>query len=238
MSSPKIVLYTNRTCPWAHRAHIVLQELGLPFEEVTIDLDTPREPWYLEVNPRGLVPSLSYNGEVITESGIVAQFLADAYPSHLVPPSNTPEGALQRSRIAFFVDTYSSKAAPHYNAALRGATEADRKAGVESYVAAIKKEIEPLLYQGLEGKQHGPFFGGSDKLTLVEVLLGSFLIRLHAFADKEADLIDPAIWEGLAEAKNFSRWAQATREHPSVNGIFDAKACADRTKKKLLANRK
>lgn len=51
MSSPKITLYTNRTCPWAHRAHIVLQELGLPFEEVTIDLDTPREPWYLEVNP-------------------------------------------------------------------------------------------------------------------------------------------------------------------------------------------
>lgn len=51
MASPKIILYTNRGCPWAHRAHIVLKELGLEYEEVTIDLTVPREPWYLEVNP-------------------------------------------------------------------------------------------------------------------------------------------------------------------------------------------
>lgn len=51
MASPKIILYTNHTCPWAHRAHIALKELGLPYEEVIIDLDTPREEWYLKVNP-------------------------------------------------------------------------------------------------------------------------------------------------------------------------------------------
>jgi glutathione S-transferase len=51
MASPKIILYTNHRCPWAHRAHIALKELGLQYEEVIIDLDVPREPWYLEVNP-------------------------------------------------------------------------------------------------------------------------------------------------------------------------------------------
>lgn len=50
MSSPKIVLYTNRGCPWAHRAHIALKESGVDYEEVTIDLNVPREPWYLEIN--------------------------------------------------------------------------------------------------------------------------------------------------------------------------------------------
>jgi glutathionyl-hydroquinone reductase len=34
--SPKIILYTNRLCPWAHRAHIALKEIGLDYEEVTI----------------------------------------------------------------------------------------------------------------------------------------------------------------------------------------------------------
>ncbi len=48
---PAIKFYTNHGCPWAHRAHIVLKELGLPYEEVIIDLGTPREPWYLELNP-------------------------------------------------------------------------------------------------------------------------------------------------------------------------------------------
>jgi glutathione S-transferase len=28
-----------------------LKELGLKFDEVIIDLDKPREPWYLEINP-------------------------------------------------------------------------------------------------------------------------------------------------------------------------------------------
>jgi glutathione S-transferase len=51
MSTPKIILYTNRGCPWAHRAHIALKESGLDYEEVTIDLSKPREPWYLDVNP-------------------------------------------------------------------------------------------------------------------------------------------------------------------------------------------
>lgn len=50
------------------------------------------------------MPSLSYNGEIITESAVVAQFLADAYPSHLVPTSSEEGGALKRARIAFFVD--------------------------------------------------------------------------------------------------------------------------------------
>jgi len=49
--APNITLYTNHGCPYAHRAHIALKELKLPYEEVIIDLDKPREPWYLEVNP-------------------------------------------------------------------------------------------------------------------------------------------------------------------------------------------
>lgn len=55
-NAPAITLYTNHRCPYAHRAHIVLKELGLPFEEVIIDLDRPRDPWYLEVNPVCEVP--------------------------------------------------------------------------------------------------------------------------------------------------------------------------------------
>ena len=49
---PKLTLYTSHGCPWAHRAHIVLTELGLPFSEVIIPLDRPRGEWYLkEINP-------------------------------------------------------------------------------------------------------------------------------------------------------------------------------------------
>lgn len=57
--APNITLYTNHGCPWAHRAHIALKELQLPFEEVIIDLERPRDEWYLKINP---VSSLVSNG--------------------------------------------------------------------------------------------------------------------------------------------------------------------------------
>jgi len=49
-SRGKFTLYTNHGCPWAHRAHIALNELGLQFEETIIDLDRPRDEWYLKIN--------------------------------------------------------------------------------------------------------------------------------------------------------------------------------------------
>lgn len=50
-SQGEITLYTNHGCPWAHRAHIILKELGLEYKEVIIDLERPRDEWYLKINP-------------------------------------------------------------------------------------------------------------------------------------------------------------------------------------------
>ena len=116
---------------------------------------------------RGLVPSLSYNGEIIIESGIVAEFIADAFPSHLLPPSGPVENSLYRARVSLFVDAFS-KILPHFFASLRAANDAERDAAAEEILTTIKKEVEPLL-ASTEGK--GPFFGGSDKLTLAEVCI-------------------------------------------------------------------
>ena len=141
----------------------MLEELKIPFEEVIIDLDKPRTPEYLKVNPRGLVPALSHNGEIIIESGIVAQFLADAYPSDLVPASNAPGGALRRARIALFVDAYISKFTTPLFGIFKPVTEEETNAIVEKVVAGLVNEVEPQLADA------SPFFGGSDKLTLAEV---------------------------------------------------------------------
>ncbi|KAJ5745821.1 hypothetical protein N7520_011003 [Penicillium odoratum] len=226
MSAPKIILYTNHLCPWAHRAHIALKESGLDYEEVIIDLDTPREPWYLEINPRGQVPTLSYNGNIIAESGIIAQFIADAHPSTLLPPSGTAENALVRARISFLVDSFFNKVVPHFLASIRSASEEERDAAAQALAAAAAKEIEPLLAE-TDGK--GPFFGGNEKITLAEVQSGSFLLRILGFTKPEHGLVSknlPALLE--AQAPRFKRWAEATAQQESVNFIFDLKTVADR----------
>jgi len=167
VTNPKIILYTNHACPWAHRAHIALRELGLEYEEHIIDLSIPRTQEYLAINPRGLVPTIKYNGNIVTESAIVAQFLVDSHPSHLEKATSEEGGALQRAKINFFVDTYFSKINSLFYAAMRASTE-DKEKEAAVVVDAIAKEIEPQLQDA------APFFGGSSRLTLAEVsILGS-----------------------------------------------------------------
>ncbi|KAI1163831.1 glutathione S-transferase domain-containing protein [Nemania serpens] len=226
VATPKLKLYTNHGCPWAHRAHIALSELKVPFEEEIIDLTVPRTAAYLQVNPRGLVPSLAVDDQIITESAVVSAFLTDAFPSHLVPASSDASGPLARARIAFFVDTFMSKVNGSVYPLISAKTDEERSAITQRTIDAVVKELEPLLADA------GPFFGGSDKLTLAEVLTGSFMIRLWTWPKYE--LVPQSLIDELsAKAPNFSRWAEAVSNHPSVSGIFDAKATALRTKQRI-----
>ncbi|KAK1982851.1 glutathione S-transferase domain-containing protein [Colletotrichum cereale] len=224
----KIKLYTNHGCPWAHRAHIALAELGLPFEEEIIDLSVPRTPEYLRINPRGLVPSLSYDGEIVTESAIVSQFLADAHPSHLLPAAGSKDAALRRARIAFFADTYFGKANSLLFKLQMAGSDAEAREAAAGYVDVVAREVEPLL------RDAAPYFGGSDKVTLAEVLTGSFTLRLFSFA--KYGIIPESILGSLEQkAPGFYKWAQVVNSTPSVNGIYDEKTIVERTKHRLAS---
>ncbi|KAF2704403.1 thioredoxin-like protein [Pleomassaria siparia CBS 279.74] len=229
-NTPKITLYTNHHCPWAHRAHIVIKELGLPYEEVIIDLDTPREPWYLEVNPRGLVPSIKFSDgthkdEIITESAVVSQFLADAYPSHLVPPSNTVAGALTRARINFFVDTWFSKVVSYWYKLLVQDSDEEKEKLSKEFITLVGKEIEPLL------KDATPFFGGSEKITLAEALTAPFILRIYKFSNH--GFLPKSLLSGFGALPNFSKWAAEVIKHNSVTYIWDEKTIIAATAKRI-----
>ena len=114
------------------------------------------------------MPSIKFsngilNQEIITESAIVSTFLADSFPSSFYPKSyESPTSALTRARITFFVDTWFSKVNSLFFSVLKAEGQEQEDLG-KQMVAAVKKEIEPLL------KGAGPFFGGSKNMTLAEV---------------------------------------------------------------------
>lgn len=231
--APKIILYTNHRCPYAQRAHITLEELDLPFEEVIIDLNTPRPQWYLDINPRGLVPAIKYSvpgvmeEEIVTESGIVTQFLCDSFPSHLLPASKeSPTSALTRARINFFVDTWNSKVSSFHFATMRASDATEKEAKCKEWVATIEKEIEPLLADA------APFFGGSQELTFAEVQVAPFLLRMYAFS-VDGELIPTSFAETLDRLPNLGKWKKAVVSRSSVTTIYDEGAVVEATKAKL-----
>jgi len=125
---------------------------------------------------------------------------------------STPEAPLQRARIAFFVDTWNSKISSHTYPALKAEGEEKEKL-MNTWFAAIEKEIEPLL------KDAAPFFGGSDQMTMAEVQVAPFLIRMYALT--RGGLLPKTFLEKLDGLPNFSKWAKAVTAKESVTYVFD-----------------
>jgi glutathione S-transferase len=178
----------------------------------------------VDIIQRGLVPTIDFNGEIITESGIVATFLADAYPSHVFPASGNAKDALVRARINFFVDTWFSKAGSFWFQILKAEKE-DQEALGKQFVEIVRKEIEPLL------KDAAPFFGGSSKVTLAEALTAPFILRIYALT--RHGLLPSSVVEGFNGLPNFSKWAAEVTKQESVLYIWDEEKTMEGTKKKI-----
>ncbi|KAJ9661544.1 hypothetical protein H2198_001924 [Neophaeococcomyces mojaviensis] len=227
-SQGKFVLYTNHGCPWAHRAHIALKELGLQYDETIIDLERPRDEWYLKINDRGLVPTvqhthptLSSNPTTIIESGLVVQYLIDAFPhlsSHIMPQAKDPKSAFDRYTINLLVDTWMTKINPKWFSAMLMTGTDDAATKADELFEAIKSQFEPMLaVSTTSGK--GPFAGGSERLTLLEILTAPFVLRIHDFSN---DTIHPAsLGSRLDSLPAYSRWAKAVVTQDSVTYIWD-----------------
>ena len=84
----------------AMRCLWMLEELGLPYENVKTDFATgaTREPVYLRINPNGHIPALDDDGVVLWESMAINLYLARKYDKGLWPRTLADEGrALQWS---------------------------------------------------------------------------------------------------------------------------------------------
>ncbi len=84
--------YSPGACSLA--PHIVLREAGHAFDLIKVDIPNKKTEHgddYWKINPKGYVPALALDsGEVLTEVGVVCQYLADQKPgSGLAPQAGT-----------------------------------------------------------------------------------------------------------------------------------------------------
>jgi len=90
--------YSPGACSMA--SHIVLREIGKPFDIVKVDgaaKKTEAGAAYWAINPKGKVPALEVQGEVLTEGAAILQFLADSNGAETLAPKS---GTLARARMA------------------------------------------------------------------------------------------------------------------------------------------
>lgn len=88
------------------RVRWTLQELGVAFEAVTVNLmaGEHRRPEFLAINPAGKIPVLVDDDIVLTESVAIAVYLADKYPEKRLIPADQ-RGRAEAMRWLLFTAT-------------------------------------------------------------------------------------------------------------------------------------
>src|SRR3954453_15256619 len=73
-------LISHKLCPYVQRAVIALNEKGVPFERIDIDLAN-KPDWFLKISPLGKVPVLlvaTADGETaLYESNVICEYIEE-----------------------------------------------------------------------------------------------------------------------------------------------------------------
>ncbi|HEX2010586.1 MAG TPA: glutathione S-transferase family protein [Roseateles sp.] len=128
--------------------HILLHELGLPFELLPVDRDhgAHKSPAYLKLNPNGLIPVLQDGELVLYETAAILLHLADTHPqAGLAPALATPERAQFYKWLIWLTNTVQPLIMAYYYP--ERWVDTGNTAGVAQVKAHAEARIGPLLDQ-------------------------------------------------------------------------------------------
>ena len=141
--------------------HIVLRELGLPFELDLVDRKTKITAAgvdYMKKNPRGYVPALELDdGSVMTEGSIIVQYLADQRPEAGLAP---PLGTRRRYDLAAWMNYVATELHKSFSPLLSPKTN-------DEYRQAVRDAFATKL-KWLDGELATRKFLFSDDFTVVD----------------------------------------------------------------------
>jgi len=95
-------LYHNdmSTCAQKVRATLAEKDLAWDGHELNLRTGEQHKPQFLKLNPRGVVPVLVHDGNVIIESNIIMEYVEDAFPdTKRLMPKSAPSKAAVRNLL-------------------------------------------------------------------------------------------------------------------------------------------
>jgi len=194
-----LTLISHHLCPYVQRVAIVLQEKGLSFERIDIDL-ADKPDWFLQVSPLGKTPVLLVDGEAIFESAVICEYLDDS-----VAPRLHPTPVLARARHRGWMEFGSSLLN-----VIGGFYAAPDEAGLRRRAEDIHRRF--LQLEDVLGD--GPYFAG-DEFCMVDAVFGPVFRYFDVF-DAIAD------FGFMAATPKVRAWRAALRERPSVQAAAPA----------------
>ena len=145
-------LHTYFRSSAAYRVRIALHLKGLDYEAVPVHLvrggGEHRQPAYLGLNPAGLVPALEDQGQVLTQSLAIVEYLEETHPQ----PALLPAAALDRARVRAIAQAIACDIHPVNNLRVLqyltrelGASEEQKNAWYRHWIGVGLQAVEAML---------------------------------------------------------------------------------------------
>ncbi|KIW13599.1 hypothetical protein PV08_08788 [Exophiala spinifera] len=197
-----ITLYSGWFCPFVQRTWITLEEKKIPYKYVEIN-PYNKEPSFLKLNPRGLVPTLgapTKDGSVkpLIESNIISEYLDWAYPKS--GPKLFPEDPFENAHMKIWVDHVTTRILPAYHRFLQWTEKSPyslEKAKTE-FLGSLKTWIQ-------QADPEGPYFLGKD-ISYADVALAPWALRLWVFDHFKGGSGIPEVGQASEDQSAWDRW--------------------------------
>ncbi|PWN19392.1 hypothetical protein BCV69DRAFT_251133 [Microstroma glucosiphilum] len=239
-STPQpLTLYGAAFCPFVHRVWIALEVLGVPYRYIEVDpYEKPKS--LLEVNPKGLVPSLRIEGKDgesrgLGESTVILEYLHERFVDSsqsssngksLLPSlssasssSSSEQAVYQRAQHRLVSHHLNAKLIPAFYRFLQAQEPEKQVQFGGEFVDEIRWFQERLeeadkVSKAEGGGGGGDFFGGAKEIGWTDVMLAPWAFRatnvLHHF--RSLSLSSPTLFPPNSR---YDRWTQAVFSHPA-----------------------
>ncbi len=128
--------------------HMLLEELGVPFELKLVDRDNNahKSAAYLKMNPNGLIPVLVEGDLVLYETAAIVMHLVDTHPAAGLAPA---VGTAERAQFYKWLMWLSASLQPQFSIYFYSGryVAPGNASGAAEVRAAIEKRIEGLIDQ-------------------------------------------------------------------------------------------
>jgi glutathione S-transferase len=140
--------YSTAACSLA--PHIALEEAGLSFEAIKVDLRTHKladGTDYYTINPKGYVPLLELDdGERLSEVAVILQYIADRKPGTLAPTYGSMERYHLNEWLNFIATELHRQFGPLWHDETPEATKTTQRALIAKRFDFVAKTLEKQPY--------------------------------------------------------------------------------------------
>jgi len=187
---------------------VLLEEIGAPYEliQTTIDMDKPRPPEQLALNPNGWIPVLMWGDGSMYECAAITIFLCDRHPeAKLAPRIDEPERGLFLQTLVYFSSSVQNAFQLDYYPDRFADTPADRPSAQRRGIRRLRETWTVIDEQigDNEWVLGGRFSAADIYLFMLTTWLSAS--RGHPSAD---------------EFPNVTRIAEAVMGRPSVRLVY------------------